>query len=336
MPDDSLTAFEGNVLITGASGFVGGYLIKRLVADGLDPRQVHVVTRTGRTPEFPGIRIAQGDIGDRAQVRRVIEDVAPTAVVHLAAVALPAQAQKDPDLAWRINFDAVRYIADAILTNSPSCRLIFSGSAEAYGASFNDYPGPIIESAALKPTSTYGATKAAADVLLGQMAWQGLNAVRFRAFNHTGPGQAPQYVVASFAQQIARIEAGLQTPVLRVGNLMAARDFLDVRDVVRAYSLALTANFDFARAPVFNVASGEIRTIDSILQKLLDLSQVKIAVEVDSDRLRPSEIGIAGGSAVAIADALMWSPTIDFEQVLVDTLAASRARAGENSAAQSE
>ena len=323
-----LQAFQGNILLTGASGFVGGYFIRRLEEDGLDLGKVHVLTRSGRKPPFDGLQTVAGDVGDREQVRRIIAEISPVAVVHLAAVALPAHARKDPDLAWRVNLDSVRFTADAILAEAPNCRLIFSGSAEAYGASFNDYTGPIPETAALQPTSTYGATKAAADILLGQMAWQGLKAVRFRAFNHTGPGQSPDYVVASFAGQVARIEAGLQPPVLRVGNLNAARDFLDVRDVVRAYSLALAADLPFASAPVFNIASGQARTIASILDRLLSLSQADIAVEVDPARLRPSEIAVASGASEAISDALGWVPTIDFDKVLVDTLDASREVAG--------
>ena len=145
---------------------------------------------------------------------------------------------------------------------APQARFVFVSSSEVYGSSFNEAPSvPLFETAALKPMSVYGATKAAADIMIGQMAHEGLKCVRFRPFNHTGPGQTEAYVVPAFARQLAEIAAGLKPPVISVGNLHAWRDFLDVRDVVRAYADATIAETPEAYGKAFNLASGRPRQI---------------------------------------------------------------------------
>lgn len=314
------------ILVTGASGFVGGYLLKALEKEGFPPSQTAALTQQGERRFDSGCQTVVADLSDRASTAALIRQLHPLAVIHLAAVAQPAKAASAPDFAWKINFDSVRFIADALLEFVPDARLIFAGSAEAYGGSFLDQEAPIKESAALRPLSTYGATKAAADILLGQMAWQGLKGIRFRAFNHTGPGQAPVYAVASFASQIAAIEAGAQPPQLKVGNISARRDFLDVRDVVRAYVMALTADLDFSAGPVFNLSTGRALEIATILEALLGLSTADIAVEQDATRYRAVDIPVASGSAELAAHVLGWSPEIDFPVTLSDTLNACRLR----------
>ncbi len=316
---------DGAILVTGASGFVGRYLLDELLRVGYPRDQVFALSRSSKRSFPDGIRRIAGDLTDRASVDAAIRDVQPTGVVHLAAIAEPARAAASPDEAWRINFDSVRFLAESLLAHSVTTRLVFAGSAEAYGASFLETAAPIEETAPLRPTSTYGATKAAADILLGQMAYQGLRAIRFRAFNHTGPGQSPAYVVASFAGQVAEIEAGLREPHIDVGNLESRRDFLDVRDVVRAYVLALSADLDFAAAPVFNICSGNARRVGDILEQLLTLSSARIDIRVDPARLRPSEVRSACGSSAAAMQRLGWKQHIDFDRTLVDILAHCRA-----------
>src|SRR5690606_11213045 len=240
--------------------------------------------------------------------------IRPTAVVHLAAIAAPQEARKDPAQAWSVNFHGTVNLASAALNEVPDCRFVFAGSSETYGQSFADADGAAVsEDRALKPMTIYGATKAAADIAVGQMYFDGLRSIRFRPFNHTGPGQAEDYVIPALASQIARIEAGLMPPVIEVGNLSAYRDFLDVRDVVRAYALAAFGTGDDAEGKVFNLASGKAVQIRAILDMLLRLSDREIKVVVAPDRVRPVDIPRASGEAGAAIRSFGWAPQFELE-----------------------
>ena len=249
--------------------------------------------------------------------------VRPTAVIHLAAVSSAAEARDDARLAWDVNLRGTSTLAEAVMRHAPEARFLYAGSSEAYGRSFSGVSTPLDETAALNPRNVYAATKAAADLMLGQMAEDGLRVVRFRPFNHTGPGQSPRFVVAAFAGRIAAIEQGERPAVMTVGNLDAQRDFLDVRDVVAAYALAIEAQ---ALTPyaVYNLASGRPRRIGDVLAALLALSRVRISVETDEALLRPSETPIAVGDARRAHDELGWRPRIPWETTLRETLEASR------------
>jgi len=177
---------------------------------------------------------------------------------------------------------------------------------------------PQTEESPLRPNNPYAVSKVAQDFLgLQYHLAYGLPVVRVRPFNHTGPGQSPRFVVPAFASQIARIEVGLQEPVLRVGNLDAARDFSDVRDIVRAYHLAVTEG---EPGEVYNLASGRPQPVRGLLETLLGYSQVKIRVERDEERSRPVDVPVVYGSAEKFHRQTGWEPQIPFEQTLRDTL----------------
>lgn len=310
------------ILITGAGGFVGGFLIRELLSAGYAPGELHAVTLAGGPAPDGAAHAHLCDLRNAADIDTLVRNVQPTGVVHLAAVALPAQARQDPGAAWAINFDSVRQLGRAVLAHAPEAVMVFAGSSESYGASFNLAEGPVDEATALRPMTPYAATKAAADVALGQMRHDGLKVVRFRAFNHTGPGQSPDYVVPSFAQQIARIAAGLQPPVIRVGNLDAERDFLDVRDVVVAYRLALETRLDPASEAVFNLSSGQTRPIRSILDQLIKIGGTDVSVETDVAKLRSNDVPRTWGANMRAERELGWTRRVAFEQTLEDTLRA--------------
>lgn len=312
------------VLITGSGGFVGGYLIRELLNSGYASSELHGVTFGRQSQQSSEIQSHVCDLRDAADIQGLIQRVQPTAVIHLAAVALPSQARQDPGAAWAINFDAVRHLGQAILTHVPDATMVFAGSSESYGASFNLCEAAIDEATPLRPTTPYAATKAAADIALGQMRHDGLKVSRFRAFNHTGPGQSPDYVVSSFAQQIARIAAEVQPPVIRVGNLEAERDFLDVRDVVMAYRLAIETCISPSSEGVFNLASGMTRTIQSILEQLIEIGGVSVSVVTDPEKLRRNDVPRTLGSSWRAQQELGWYPRFAFEQTLKDTFDAAR------------
>lgn len=299
----------GPVLITGADGFVGRHVRAALAA---------------RWPTL-AVSALPGDIADADAVAEAVRAAAPAACLHLAGIAAPAQAAADPALAWRVNLHGTLTLAASLARHAPGCQLVFAGSAEAYGASFAG-GAPLDESAPLAPLTVYGATKAAADLALGALAGDALPVVRLRPFNHVGPGQSADFALASFARQLALIGAGRQPPVLRVGRLDGARDFLDVRDVADAYVACLASRATLPVRAIVNVASGVPRRIGGILEAMIALSGLTVRIETDLARVRPQEIASASGSAARAAAWLGWQPRIAWPQTLADILADWRAR----------
>lgn len=303
------------ILLTGANGFVGTWLQRELAARARDAA-IDVVPVGHGVPDGRTV-----DIADADAVTALLREVRPTAVVHLAAIAAPADARAAPRRAWDVNVGGTMNLAYAILAEAPAARFVFVSSSEVYGSSFNQEGGPLDESALLQPLNVYGATKAAADIMVGQMAQDGLKAFRFRPFNHTGPGQTDAYVAPAFARQLAEIAAGRREPVLQVGNLDAERDFLDVRDVVRAYADAALADApSTAFGKAFNLSSGTARRIRTVLDMLIGLSGLDVEIRTDPARLRPSEVPSAHGAADAARATFGWQPRISLEQTLTDVL----------------
>ena len=300
--------------MTGASGFVGGHLAPLLRA--AFPRAVLTLCGTGAE---------QLDVTDANAVRALVARVRPEACVHLAGIAAPPMARRDPDAAWRVNVGGSLALGQAILAEAPDCQLLFISSGEVYGASFRAGV-PLNETALLAPMNPYAATKAAADLALGAMANDGLRVVRLRPFNHTGPGQSADFVVAAFARQIARIAAGLQLPVLQVGALEPRRDFLDVRDVCAAYVACLARGDELAPGSILNIASGTARRIGDLLQELLTIAGVRAEIETGNSLLRPSEIPVAAGDAAAARATIGWQPAVAWKTTLADVLADWRTR----------
>jgi GDP-4-dehydro-6-deoxy-D-mannose reductase len=205
--------------------------------------------------------------------------------------------------------------------------VVVAGSAEIYGmASPTDMP--LTEDQPFRPSNPYAVSKLAQDMFGLQYALSyGMRIVRARPFNHVGPGQSDRFVLSNFARQIAEAEAGLADPVLLVGNLDARRDFLDVRDVVRAYRLLADARF---AGEAFNIASGIGRSIRDLLGLLLSRSAVDIEVRSDPARMRPSDLPVLIGDASRLRDATGWTPEIPIEQSIADTLDDWRGRVRRN------
>lgn len=300
------------IAVTGASGFVGTWLMRHFCAIGVDAVPFF-------EPNGPALN-------DPDFIRARMRALKPHAVVHLAAVAAPADARRSPAAAFETNVLGTLNIAEAILEYSKETRFVFAGSSESYGRSFNLSTEPLSEDAALEPQTVYGVTKASADMLLGQMAGEGLDVVRLRPFNHTGPGQTEAYVVPAFARQIAMIEAGRQEPTIDVGDLDAERDFLDVRDIVRAYAMAALRREPLSAGCVLNLASGTPRRIASVLDDLLALSDKRIVVRQDPARMRKAGTPRAVGDASRAQALLGWQAGIPFNQTLQDVLESWRER----------
>jgi GDP-4-dehydro-6-deoxy-D-mannose reductase len=306
-----MTSGPGTILVTGASGFVGSHLIPALTAAFPD-----AILAT------PAIKIQ-----DAAEVEEAVLRAAPDVCVHLAAVSAIGAAQQVPDHAWSVNFRGTLHLAWALSRHAPACQMLFVSSADAYGSSFTGGQ-TLDECAPLAPVSVYAHTKAAADLVLGGMAAQGLRVVRARAFNHTGAGQSADFVIAAFARQIARIASGLQPPLVEVGNLDTWRDFLDVRDVCAAYVACIVNRDRLAPGTILNVASGQARRVGDVLTGLAALAGVEIAIKVDTSRTRDTDIRRACGDASRAHELLGWTPTIPWTQTLQDVLNDWRGRVG--------
>ncbi len=297
------------ILITGAAGFVGPYV------------------QAACARVFPGAEIISGsaDITDRAAVFAMVRAAEPDAVVHLAGIASVGAARMGRDRAFAVNVDGTLNLAYAVLAHRPQALLLNAGSSDCYGGSFRAGV-PLDEQAAFAPLNTYAASKAAADLALFAFAAESvLRLVRMRSFNHTGPGQSADFVIPAFAAQIADIRAGRQAPVLKVGDLTAERDFLDVRDVATAFAGAIAESGALAPGEIFNLASGTPRRIGDILDMLIAAAGIAIEVRSDPERMRPVDIQRTAGDAGKARRLLGWTPSIPFTTTLSDVLASFQA-----------
>ena len=304
------------LLITGADGFVGRWLVRAARADGtpvvaaimpdaVAPAEWHATERG-----LPPVEVIAADLRNGDAVQR-LADVRPDAVVHLAAVASGAEARKNPDAALAVNAAATTLLA-ALLSTTSRPRFLFVSTGEIYGDS---HATQIAETAPCRPTSPYGTSKAAAEGALRSI-WQrtALPVTIARAFPHTGPGQSTTYVLPALT---ARLREAKRTGahVVKAGNLSAVRDFLDVRDVVRAYLLLLEKG---APGEVYNVASGVGQRLADCFEMLARLVGVEAHAEPDATLLRPGDIPVLIGDAAKLRSATGWRPTIPFERTLQD------------------
>lgn len=311
---------ENHVFVTGACGFVGKVLLPQLLAANY---RVTCASSTRHPSE--DVESLSLDICDRAAVESAIKQLKPTHVIHLAAVSHVPTSFKEPIRTWQTNVMGTLNLLAAVKEHSPEAFVLFVSSSEVYGESFKANVA-LDESISCQPMNPYAASKLAAEVAVQQFIRLGVNAVIARPFNHIGPGQSEDFVSASFAKQIAAIEQGLQAPVLKVGNLDAFRDFLDVRDVCSAYLKLLQLSNGAMGETVYNIASGQPVSISNILQTLLGQSSTSIQVEQDAERLRPSDIPMAAGNCRRLQSATGWLPEYSLEDTLAALLADWRKR----------
>lgn len=311
------------ILITGATGFVGAhlrdYLLKHTDWNIVGTAYPDMPPPTTDARES----LLSLDLRDREATFRILETHRPDYIIHLAAQSHVPTAYKDPWDTLENNIRGQLNLLEACLTLALKPRILIIGSSEEYGRA-DAAALPITEAHPLCPENPYSVSKVAQDVMGYQYFISfGLPIVRMRPFNHIGPGQSPRFVLPAFASQVAEIEAGQQEPVMRVGNLEPARDFTDVRDVVRAYHLALLHG---AAGDAYNIASGVPHTIQSLVDQLCALATVSIRIEIDPERYRPADVPIIYGSAAKLQQDTGWQPEIPFEQTVQDVLEEWRAK----------
>ena len=316
-----------NVLITGITGFAGSHLADYLLAHHPDVRvhgTVRWLSRMDNIAHLEGkIRLHEADLKDIVSLKKALAEARPDRIFHLAAQSFVPTSWKLPAETFMINSVGEVNLFEAVLDLGLEPRIQVAGSSEEYGH-VNPDEVPMKETNPLRPLSPYAVSKVAQDLLAYQY-WKsyGLQTVRTRGFNHTGPRRGDVFVTSNFARQIAEIERGRREPVVFVGNLEAKRDFTDVRDIVRAYWLALEKG---EPGDVYNIGSGRAVTMREILDTLLCLSRTKVEVRVDPERLRPSDVPILLADPSKFRARTGWTPEIPLEKTFADLLDYWRSR----------
>ena len=237
----------------------------------------------------------------------------PERVFHLAGLSSIRQSEGAARKAYEANVNGAGSLARGLCAHAPGAAVIFASSGEVYGGAFKSGDA-LAETAPVRPLNVYARSKLAAEILFQDVLSESCPVIALRLLNHSGPGQDERFVVPSFAAQIARIEKGLIPPRLAVGNLDVNRDFLDVADVIDAYMKALVLADSAKGFQIYNIASGKLRSIRSILDRLVGLAQVKPSVEQSSELVRPVEIRSTLCDASAFQARTGWRPKRDFDE----------------------
>jgi GDP-4-dehydro-6-deoxy-D-mannose reductase len=285
--------------VTGGSGFAGRHLL-RLLPDAVAPSR------------------AELDLTDAAATRAAVRAAEPQVVFHLAAMASVGRSWEAPAETLVANLVMTTNLLEAVRLERPRATVVLVSSGELYGPPERL---PVDEDAPLRPQNPYAVSKAACDLLAGQYADAfGLPVVRVRPFNHAGPGQSDAYVIGTLTRQVAEAEAaGASECVLRTGNPDSARDFSDVRDVVRAYVAASELE-----SGVWNVASGRSVSVRELVELVRAAARVAIRHEVDPARVRAHDVPDVRGSAERFRTVSGWAPRIPLERTVADALEAWR------------
>ncbi|MCX7918597.1 MAG: GDP-mannose 4,6-dehydratase [bacterium] len=311
------------LIITGINGFVGQHLAQYIISEtkeslfGLDIQTVSC--------DLPGIILHTVDLMNTDQVAQTIATIQPDGIFHLAARTNVPESYQQQTATLMTNIVGTVNLLDAVRqANLPKCRIIIACSADQYGKVFPEEL-PIKESQPFRPLTPYAVSKIGQEMVAYQyyLNYQ-LPIIRIRAFNHTGPGQKPDFVCPAFAKQIADIEKNKQNRQIMVGNLDTCRDFTDVRDIVRAYWLAMERG---EAGEVYNVCSGQGYSVREILNLLLSMTTEKIDIVQDQNRTRPVDVPILVGDNSKFKHQTGWSPQIPFHQTLSDLLEYYRTKA---------
>lgn len=305
-------------LITGANGFCGRHLATLL-------EKSNVGTVYGLSRKIPQelevghskVIYKSCDLMDYDSVLEVIKDVKPDYIFHLAADSSVASSWKNPTKMITNNIVSQINLFEAVHELGLSSKIVIACSSEEYGL-VRESDLPVNENCNFNPLSAYAVSKVAQD-MMGFQYYKSynMNIVRIRAFNMTGPGRPPNYALSSFAKQIADIEKGIVENVIHVGNLNAMRDFIDIRDGVRAYLLvALKAS----PGSVYNLCSGKAYKLMDLLNYLVSLTKEEVKVEIDNSRFRPADIPVMVGDNTKIKKEINWAPEIDIHETLKDLL----------------
>jgi GDP-4-dehydro-6-deoxy-D-mannose reductase len=302
----------GSILVTGAAGFAGSHLLELLAGEAAAVVAWH--RPSGRTPhQAPRTRWQAVDLLDAAAIRRAIDETRPAAVYHCAGAAHVGRSWNATEPTFAVNVRGTHYLLQALEQANLATRVLIPSSAMVYRAASE----PLTEEHPLVPSSPYGLSKLAQEMLGGRASSNRLSVTIGRAFNHVGPRQDPSFAASGFARQIAEIEAGLREPEVIVGNLDARRDTMDVRDTVRAYRAILEHG---SPGRPYNISTGRAIAIGELLDMLCARARVPVRIRVDPERFRPNDVAQLVGDSSRIQRELGWAPVIPLSQTLDDLL----------------
>lgn len=306
-------------LVTGITGFAGSHLAELLLKENVE---VHGIQRwRSKNDNIEGIKekihFHEADLLDAHSLYKVVDEVRPKYIFHLAAQSYVQSSWASPANTLEVNITGSVHLFEAVRKSDPDITIQIACSSEEYGKVLSNEL-PIRETNPLRPLSPYAVSKLAMDYL-GYQYFESykLKIIRTRGFNHTGPRRGDVFAESTFAKQIAEIEKGKREPVVHVGNLDAIRDYTDVRDMVRAYYVAVEK---CKPGEVYNIATGTGWKIKDVLNILLSMSKVKIKVQPDKDRMRPSDVEVLIGDASKFLKQTGWKPEIPFRKTMEDLL----------------
>lgn len=306
-----------SAVVFGAEGFIGGYLLRSLLARGIAPLAATLRT-VPPTDRVPGARyLGPCDVTDAGRVDRVLRAAEPEFVYHLAAISLPTVSWKEPGRTLTVNVQGTLNVLESVRRLRGDPRVFVACSSAEYGHGHR--PGtPTRETAPLLPLHAYGVSKVAQDLLSYQyFANYGVRTIRGRIFNTIGPGKTGE-VTSDIARQIVAIEQGRRPSVVRVGNVRPLRDFTDVRDMVGGIR-SITERGRPGEA--YNLASGRAVSVRTVLERLLSLATTKVRWAVDRARLRPTDEPYIVGNPARVRRATGWSARYPLDRTLADILA---------------
>jgi GDP-4-dehydro-6-deoxy-D-mannose reductase len=307
------------VLVTGIAGFVGSHLAELLLKKEDEVFGICLACESLKNIREikKDLHLTNCDMTDFNQLSKVVKRINPDEIYHLAALSSVGKSFGNPLDTIETNVRGTLYLLEILRNRRKEVRILIVGSSDMYGI-VKPKDIPIAEEKPLLPISPYGTSKAMCDLLAYQyFKSYGVRTIRVRAFNHTGPRQGIGFVVPDFASQIAKIEAGILPPVMKVGNLSSKRDISDVRDIVRGYQLLMKKG---KAGEAYNICSGKAYSIKNVLKVLISLSKKKIRVRIDEKKNRPTEIPVLVGDNSKIKRATGWKPEISIEKTLEDTL----------------
>lgn len=301
-------------LITGATGFVGRYLIDKLYSEDYD---IYGTTLSGDLYDDPRITMFYLDLTDYVSTSKLINQIKPDEVYHLASQSSVKLSWEKPQLTTEVNIIGTINLLESVKEYIPETRVLLIGSSEEYGQTFKHSKQPN-EDEKCMPENIYAITKHTQN-MIGKMYVKAynLNVIMTRSFNHVGPKQSPQFVISDFCKQVAEIELLGNKPVIYVGNLESSRDFLDVRDVVNAYFELLKSG---TVGEIYNVGSGHSVRISDLLERIISNSSVNISVETDPQKFRPIEIEETIADITKLQNDTKWHQLYDLDDTILITL----------------
>lgn len=305
------------IFITGSTGFVGSHLIDYLRSPENKIFGAFFPATSEKVKKMRGVELFYMDITDEKETYSAVKAIRPDWIFHLAAVSNVRYSWKNRRETMETNILGTFHLFEVARKLVPSARILFISSSDVYGIHMH-MSRPFKEEAVVHPVSPYAYTKISGESLCQFYSQiEELDIVIARSFPHTGPGQSPDFVCSDWARQIANIEKEKAEPVLKVGNIDVERDFLDVRDVVKAYTGLLKRG---KKGEVYNVCSGKAVALRNILQLLLSFSSKKADLNVDPEKLRKADIPILFGDNGKIKQDVKWKPQISLRQTLSDLL----------------